>query len=67
MHASVRRIRAPTNRLVPYWLSFEIGAPARDETLGAGVYQVMAMVAPYFEGPARALFERLAEQYVRAW
>ena len=73
MHASRTEIRALANNMVvvaTYWLSFEyVREPRRsigDETLGMGVYQVMAMVAPYFEGPARALFEELAQQYVRA-
>ena len=38
--------------------------PAEGLALGRGVYQVMAMVAPYFQGDARALFAKLAEQYL---
>jgi len=73
LRASRPEIRTlATNMVVvaTYWLSFEyVREPRRDtgdEALGAGVYQVMAMVAPFLGGPARALFEKLAEQYVRA-
>ena len=60
-----------TNMVVvsTYWLSYEYvrepRKPVEDLALGRGVYQVMAMVAPYFLGDARALFEKLAEQYLR--
>ena len=51
-----------------YWLSYayvrEPRKPAEGPALGRGVYQVMAMVAPYFLGGARLLFEKLAKEYV---
>ncbi len=59
-----------TNMVVvsTYWLSYEYvrepRKPVEDLALGRGVYQVMALVAPYFQGDARALFEKLAEQYL---
>ena len=59
-----------TNMVVvsTYWLSYEYvrepRKPVEGLALGRGVYQVMAMVAPYFQGDARALFEKLAEQYL---
>ncbi len=59
-----------TNMVVvsTYWLSYEYvrepRKPAEGAALGRGVYQVMAMLAPYFQGDARALFEKLAEQYL---
>jgi len=59
-----------TNMVVvsTYWLSYEYvrepRKPAEALALGRGVYQVMAMVAPYFQGDARALFGKLAEQYL---
>jgi hypothetical protein len=51
-----------------YWLSYEYvrkpRKPVEGVALGRGVYQVMAMMAPYFQGDARALFEKLAKQYL---
>jgi AcrR family transcriptional regulator len=71
MRAAEREIEAlATNMVVvsTYWLSYEYvrepRRPVEGLALGRGVYQVMAMVAPYFQGDARALFEKLAEQYL---
>jgi len=65
MRASRAEIRTlATNMAVvaTYWLSFEyVREPRRDignEALGAGVYQVMAMVAPFLDGSARARCSR---------
>lgn len=50
------------------WLSFEyVRNPRRmieSEVLARGAYQVMCMVAPYLQGDARTLFERLAREYL---
>lgn len=52
------------------WLSFEFvrdpRKPVDESTLGRGIYQVMAMIAPLLEGDGRRLFERLARRYVEA-
>ena len=72
MRADEHEIEAlATNMVVvsTYWLSYEYvrepRKPVEGLALGRGVYQVMAMVAPYFRGDARALFGKLAEQYLR--
>jgi AcrR family transcriptional regulator len=64
-----------TNMVVvsTYWLSYEyVLNPRRftePEFIGAalsrGCYQVMALTAPYLTGDARALFERLAAEYLK--
>ena len=51
-----------------YWLPFEFARdPRRRDTrsgLGRGVYQVMAMLAPFLQGDSRQLLERLSREYV---
>lgn len=51
-----------------YWLPFEFARdPRRRDTgdgLGRGVYQVMAMLAPFLKGASRQLLERLSREYV---
>jgi len=71
MRAGEREIEAlATNMVVvsTYWLSYEYVReprnPVEGPALGRGVHQVMAMLAPYFQGGARALFEKLAGQYL---
>ena len=71
MRAGAQEIEAlATNMVVvsTYWLSYEYVRnprnPAEGPALGRGAYQVMAMLAPYFQGNARALFEKLADQYL---
>jgi AcrR family transcriptional regulator len=52
-----------------YWLNFEhVRAAGRDEDrdLGRGVYQVMALVAPFLSGDARAQIVALGGAYARA-
>jgi AcrR family transcriptional regulator len=56
-----------------YWLSYEYVLEPRRLTepevvgkaLARGCYQVMALTAPYLAGDARALFEKLAGEYLR--
>ncbi len=56
-----------------YWLSYEyvlnprrFGDPAVvSAALSRGCYQVMALTAPYLVGDARALFGRLAAEYLK--
>ncbi len=71
MRAQKHEIEALATNMVlvsTYWLSYayvcDPRKPLEGPALGRGVYQVMAMVAPFFQGGARLLFERLAEQYV---
>jgi AcrR family transcriptional regulator len=53
-----------------YWLNFEYvrnpRKPVDSAAMGRGAYQMMSMVAPYLQGDAKRLFERLAEAYVQA-
>ncbi len=57
--------------LATYWLSYEyVLNPRRfsepdfvSQAVSRGCYQVMALAAPYLIGDARALFERLSEEY----
>jgi hypothetical protein len=65
-----------TNMVVvaTYWLSYQyvqnprhFGEPEFvNQAVSRGCYQVMALTAPYLEGDARALFERLAGEYLGA-
>ena len=71
MRASKAEIDALAANMVvvsTYWLSFEYvrepRKPLDAEALGRGVYQVMAMVAPFFQGDSRRLFEKLSGQYL---
>ena len=51
-----------------YWLNFQsLHARADDDAmadLGQGAYQVMALVAPYLVGDARAHLDRLGRSYI---
>ena len=51
-----------------YWLSFDFARDPRrtqdDASLSRGVYHVMALVAPFLTDNSRALFEKLAHEYV---
>jgi AcrR family transcriptional regulator len=71
MHADPGEIQAlGTNMalVATYWLSFEYVRDPRHlveaQVLARGAYQAMAMIAPFLVGTARALFERLAREYV---
>lgn len=50
-----------------YWYSYSYVMNPRKldeaEAMSRGVFQVMAMIAPYLTGNARALFEKLAAEY----
>ncbi len=64
-----------TNMVVvlTYWLSFEYVRHARrfasadlpSEAMARGAFQVLSMVAPWLDDDGRALFERLAGEYLR--
>jgi AcrR family transcriptional regulator len=54
--------------IATYWLPFEYARdPRRREVgdgLGRGVFQVMAMVAPFLQGESRELLQHLSKEYV---
>lgn len=56
--------------LATYWLSFEFVREPRKAidaaALARGAFQVMSLAAPYLQGRSRALFERLAKDYLTA-
>jgi AcrR family transcriptional regulator len=64
-----------TNMVVvaTYWLSYQYVQNARNfsapefvnHAVSHGCYQVMSLTAPYLEGDARALFEKLASEYLQ--
>jgi AcrR family transcriptional regulator len=78
MHASPREIEAVGQNVAlvtTYWISFQrvrqSARAARRGTTAAGggeldhgAYQVLALIAPYLLGPARALLDRLGQQYL---
>ncbi len=55
-----------------YWLNFQSvrasasasAAPDEGSHLGLGVYQVLALVAPFLNGEARLLFEQISREYL---
>jgi len=61
-----------TNMVVvaTYWLSFEYVRnprnPQEGDLLARGVFQVMALAAPFLSGDSRMLFEKLAAEYLQA-
>ena len=72
MHASAREIAALAKNVAlvaTYSLSFQrLGAPpgadAETPRLDRAAYQVMALVAPFMRGDARALIDRLGDEYL---
>lgn len=76
LQASDRELEAlATNMVVvaTHWLSFEYIRNARrfsdpnyqSGAMARGAYQVLALVAPYLKDDARALFEKLAREYLK--
>ena len=72
MRATSREIAALARNVAlvsTYWLSFQrLGTPAAVEAPSArldhAAYQVMALVAPFMVGEARALIDRLGGEYL---
>ncbi|MEO8486798.1 MAG: TetR/AcrR family transcriptional regulator [Betaproteobacteria bacterium] len=72
MHASAREIAALARNVAlvgTCWLSFQrLEAPAAEEgdsaRLDRAAYQVLALVAPFMRGDARALIDRLGGEYL---
>jgi AcrR family transcriptional regulator len=67
----IRSLAANVLLVATYWLSFVAlrgASGARrerdDGDLGRGAYQVMALIAPYLVGDARAHLERLSRNYI---
>jgi AcrR family transcriptional regulator len=72
MRASPVEIAAVARNVVlvsTYWMSFHrLCSPRRDAAadidLGLGAYQVLALIAPFLVGDARALLDRLGQDYL---
>ena len=77
MRASDREIAAIARNVViiaTYWMSYQrtanppLAAAAHDDPASLGLeraaFQVLALIAPFTLGPARALIERLGERYL---
>lgn len=77
LQASPREIEAlATNMVVvaTYWLSYEYVGNARrfddsdyqNAAMARGAYQVLVLLSPYLSEDGRALFTRLADEYLRS-
>jgi AcrR family transcriptional regulator len=72
MHATPAEIAAVASNVVlvaTYWMSFHRLAAATRDTgesldLGQGAHQVLALIAPFLVGDARALVDRLGRDYL---
>ena len=72
MQASAAEIAAIARNVVlvsTYWISFHRLRSARRDAidnidLGLGAYQVLALIAPFLVGDARALLDRLGRDYL---
>ena len=71
MNANSHELEALSSNMVlvaTYWLSFEFARNPRltqdSAALSRGVYHVMAMIAPFLNSDSRALFEKLAQEYL---
>ena len=72
MHATQAEIAAVAGNVVlvaTYWMSFHrLAAATRDSgdslDLGQGAHQVLALIAPFLVGDARALVDRLGRDYL---
>ena len=72
MRASSEEIRTLATNvavLATYWLSFEYVCDPRgrleSDRLGRGVYQVMAMLAPFLVGESKGLLDKLSREYLK--
>jgi hypothetical protein len=64
--AEVRALAKNVLVVATYWLNYQalVRRPVdAGGTLGTGVYQVMALVAPFLVGPARRHLEHLMQNY----
>ena len=61
----IRALATNMSVVATFWLSFEHARRPRGEPdIGRGVYQVMSLAAPYLQGEARRLLEKLSGEYV---
>ena len=61
----IRALATNMSVVATFWLSFEHARRPRGEPdIGRGVYQVMSLAAPYLQGEARTLLEKLSAEYV---
>ena len=61
----IRALATNMSVVATFWLSFEHARRPRGEPdIGRGVYQVMSLAAPYLQGEARHLLEKLSGEYV---
>ena len=66
----IRTLAGNVLLVATYWLSFQAlrsagsGRGPQGGDLGRGAYQVMALIAPYLVGEARAHHERLSRNYI---
>ena len=63
----IRALATNMTVVATFWLSFEHASNPRGEPdIGRGVYQVMSLTAPYRQGDARSLLEKLSAEYVNS-
>ena len=61
----IRALATNMSVVATFWLSFEHARRPRGEPdIGRGVYQVMSLSAPYLQGEAGSLLEKLSAEYV---
>ena len=64
--AEIRALATNMSVVATFWLSFEHARRPRGEPdIGRGIYQVMSRAAPYLQGEARHLLEKLSGAYVQ--
>ena len=64
--AEIRALATNMSVVATFWLSFEHARRPRGEPdIGRGIYQVMSLAAPYLQGEARHLLEKLSGAYVQ--
>jgi hypothetical protein len=71
MRASEREIAAIAENVAlvsTFWISYQrIAAQQPDAeavSLDRAAYQVLSLIAPFLQGPARALLDRLSQDYL---
>ena len=65
--AEIRALAANVLVVSTYWLSFRslrAGRASEAADIGQGAFQVMALIAPYLVGEARAHLDRLGQTYI---
>ena len=70
MHASEREIATLSENIAlvaTYWISYQKLCAERDAkaiSLDRAAYQVLSLISPFLQGPARALLDRLSRNYL---